>query len=406
MDIGYPNLSVKVHSIEIKKAIRKQNLPDPFFLNVYSTSPYSSCQHGCVYCDGRAEKYHLEGNFERDITSRINLPKILDTELGKLREIAPISIGSGITDVYQPVEKSIKLTQQCSETLLKYNFPVSILTKSALIMRDIENWKAVNDKSQFLLQMTITTLNDKEREIFEPNASPIDERLQTIKSFKERGIPVGVFMMPLLPGITDTEENIIPLLEKLKELNVDFIMPGFLTLRPGRQKDYYIQVIKKHYPHLLGYYNDLFRKPLVSGSPSYHYRNRYKSRYNHLFNDIPIEAPHYLYKGKMPVYQEIYLLLAHMKSIYRRRNINIEKLNLAFEKYTEWINEQKKYFNRRRSLHANYIDEQLKFMLTCEQFDEIIRNEKLIQFLKDVIIKDKEFDYKTLKLKIKITNKE
>lgn len=391
-------LKANIHKTTVKKAIRKQNFPDPFFLNIYSTSPYSSCQHACVYCDGRAEKYHIQGDFEHDITARINLPDILDKELRNLREISPLSIGSGITDTYQPIEEDLELTRECAKILSGYHFPVSILTKSSLIQRDIDLWHKVNKNSQFMLQMTITSLDDNIRKIFEPNASTIDQRLETIKIFKKAGCPIGIFMMPLLPGITDLPNNITPLLEKLKELKVDFIMPGFLTLRPGRQKDFYMNIIQKHYPNLIEHYNNLFHKPLVSGSPSYQYRNRYKSKFTHLFNDISIEAPHYIYKDKMPKYQEIHLLLSHMKSIYRRRKIDITPLSEAFNNYCIWTEDIKKQFNRKRSLHPDYIDEQLRFLISCNQFTEVIKNNKLAQFIEDVINKEKLFNYHSLKL--------
>lgn len=391
------SLKIRQNETTVKKAIRKQNFPDPFFLNTYSFATYSSCQHGCAYCDGRSERYHLEGDFEHDITVRSNLPQILNNEIPKLREISPVHISSGITDVYQPIEEKLNLTRKSVEILANYSFPVSVLTKSSLILRDLDLFKIINEKNLFLLQMSITTLDDNIREIFEPNASSIEERLDTVKQFKDAGCPVGIFMMPLLPGITDTEENLIPLLNKLSELKVDFVMPGFLTLRPGRQKEFYIQIIKKHYPDLLQYYQRLYHKPLVSGSPSFEYRNRYKSKFTPLFKNLSIEAPHYLYKDKMPKYQELYLLLSHMKSIYRRNNIDITPLSEAAERYVNWAEEQKKFFNKKRSLHSGYIDEQLQFMITCNQFDDIIKNEKLSDFIRKVIIEDKVFDYLNLK---------
>lgn len=391
-------MKINIHKATVKKAIRKQNFPDPFFLNIYSTSPYSSCQHGCIYCDGRSEKYHLEGIFEKDITARINLPELLNKEIKCLREVAPLSIGSGITDVYQPIEKELTLTRECAKVCLEYQIPVSILTKSSLIQRDLDLWSQVNKRNQFMLQISITTLDDNIRKTFEPQASSIDERLETISEFKKAGCPVGIFMMPLLPGITDLKENISPLLAKLKELKVDFVMPGFLTLRPGRQKDFYMNIIQNQYPNLLEHYQELYKKPLVSGSPAFDYRNRYKSQFTNLFDYLNIEAPHNLYRNKMPKYQEIYLLLAHMKSIYRRKGIDINPLERATNNYINWAESQKKQFNRKRSFHNEYIDEQLKFMLTCDQFSNIIKNDKMISFFKGIIFENKTFDYQKLTL--------
>lgn len=392
------DLEVSLNRKEVTKAIRSGTFTDSFFLNLYSLSPYSSCQHGCVYCDGRAEKYHLEGDFERDITLRTNIPKLLSKELPKLREISPISIGSGITDVYQPIEADVGIMRSCAEELLTHPFPISVLTKSSLIQRDLDLWQQLNEKSQFNLQVSLTTLNEDIREIFEPGASPISERLETIRLFKETGCPVGVFMMPLLPGITDTEENIIPLLAKLKKLQVDFVMPGFLTLRPGRQKEFYLRTIQKYFPQELSRYSELYRKPLVSGSPSYAYRNRYKSRFNHLFDGLHVEAPHYVYRDSMPIFQEIHLLLSHMKSLYRRKGIDVTNLSEAYKRYCTWVETEKKIFNRRRSLPSDTIDNKLHFLLTCGGFEEVIQNEKLLSFLSEVVCQRKLFDYQSLTL--------
>lgn len=390
--------AVNLHHKEVKKLIRSGSLADPFFLNVSSFSPYSSCQHGCVYCDGRAEKYHLEGSFERDITVRDNTIPLLSKELTKLRERSPISIGSGITDVYQPIEAEVGIMRSVAKELTKHHFPISVLTKSSLITRDIDLWEQVHRKNQFHLQISITTLDDSIRERFEPGASPMEERLETIKAFKAIGCPVGIFMMPLLPGITDEEENLIPLLTKLKELEVDFVMPGFLTLRPGRQKDFYIATIKRHYPKLLPLYEELFRKPLVSGSPSYEYRTQYKKRYQHLYTGINIEAPHRVFKGHTPVYQELHLLLSHMKSLYRRRGIDVAPLSDAYKRYVSWVEEEKRIFNRKRSLHCDAIDEKLTFMLQCGGFESILQNEKLLQFMQKVVLEKQLFDYQSLTL--------
>ena len=97
----------------VKKAIRREQLADPFTISMYRFSPYHACEHGCSYCDGRAEKYYVDGVFDRDIIIRENEPELLELELPKLRERAPIGIGSGVTDVYQPVEVNERLMRRC-----------------------------------------------------------------------------------------------------------------------------------------------------------------------------------------------------------------------------------------------------------------------------------------------------
>lgn len=285
-----------------------------------------------------------------------------------------------------------------AEELKKHPYPVSVLTKSSLVSRDIDLWKEVHRRSQFHLQISLTTLDDSIRERFEPGASPVEERLETIAAFKAAGCPVGIFMMPLLPGITDTEESITLLLAKLRELDVDFVMPGFLTLRPGRQKSFYMNTIKQYFPHLLPLYEKLYQKPLVSGSPSYHYRASYKSRFQHLYKGVHIEPPHAIFKGHTPIYQELHLLLSHMKSLYRRQGIDVTPLSTAYNNFIEWVHTEKKIFNRKRSLHSDAIDEKLRFMLQCGGFESILRNDKLLHFMQQVVLENRLFDYQHLTL--------
>ncbi len=132
----------------INKAIKKDLFPDPYFVAKYHFSPYMACEHACVYCDGRAEKYFVEGDYEKDIVVRKNLIEILAKELPKMREPGIISIGSGISDVYQPIEKEEKLVQKSAELLLQYDFGVTVLTKSSLVERDLDLWSELNRKKK------------------------------------------------------------------------------------------------------------------------------------------------------------------------------------------------------------------------------------------------------------------
>ncbi len=356
------------------------------------------CSHACTYCDGRAEKYFVEGNFSQDIRVRTNIPKLLEMELPKLREIAPIHLSSGISDIYQEQEKKYKLTRACSEILHEYDFHISLITKSSLVLRDIDNWTKVNKKGGFTLQMTLTTLDDNVRKIMEPCASSVNERLETIKAYKDAGCSVGIFMMPLLPGISDGKKSIEDLLEKLTELNVDYITPGALTLRPGRQKDFYLSKISECYPHLIDDYNNIYRENRASGSPSSLYLKKLGRIMDRTFNNLVTLPPHYYYRNSMPLYCELIILLEHMIQLYRYRDINVTSLETAYKKIKTFLSDEKRNFNRKRTLPGNYIDENLKFLLSTKAFNNIINNDKLTNFIEKVILDRKIFNYKTLKL--------
>jgi len=128
---------IEKHYLELKSIKKNSKLVDTLFPGKYRLSPYQACQHACKYCDGRAEKYYVEGDFEKDIIIKRNLPELLEMELRKIKERGTVAINSGTSDSYQPVENEEKIMRRVAEILLKYKLPASIMTKSSLIMRDI-----------------------------------------------------------------------------------------------------------------------------------------------------------------------------------------------------------------------------------------------------------------------------
>ncbi|MCG8570439.1 MAG: hypothetical protein MJB14_09890 [Spirochaetes bacterium] len=383
-----------------KSIIKKGILPDTYFLGKYRFSPYQACGHACKYCDGRAEKYYVEGNFEKDIRIRKNAPDLLVKELTSLREIAPIRISSGISDAYQPLEKTEKLTLRCAEVLSEYTLPVGILTKSSLILRDIDIWQKIHQKSNFTLMVSLTFLDEKKRKIFEPHASPVEERLLTLQEFKKRKMVCGALMMPLIPQITDTNKYMIKLIEIFCDLKVDFIMPGYLTLRPGKQKEDFIQIIKNYYPEKLDFINHLYSNNRFSGNPLYSYRQQINKQFKETFAHLPIptQYPHHLYKGQFPIYDEIFILLVHMMELYQSSGIPISPLKKSFAKYKNWLESEKKIFNRKRSMTQKDLENKLITIIQDNKLVEIIENQKLTSFIYQIIINHKVFDYQTRKL--------
>lgn len=384
--------------IQIKKGIRKNLFADVFTASMYACSPYHACEHGCIYCDGRAEKYYVEGEFDRDIVIRQNLAELLESELPKLREIAPITIGSGVTDVYQPVEREEKLMRNCLEVLGRYNFPVHLLTKSPIVQRDLDLYRVLDRNGGFILFVSLTFFQDRYRKIFEPNAGTVEERIETIRVFKEAGLKVGVLLMPLLPWISDTDENLLPLLAKLKKLNVDFVISSSLTLRPGKQKELYFEGIREHFPNLISSYKDLYKKDLISGNPSYQFRKEFYKRISPLVKGFNPLVPHSLFRKRMPVYNEVLILLSHMVELYSMKEVNVDRLKMSLELYRDWVETEKKYFNRRRSLPSDYIDEKLRALIEIGKLNSLLNNEKLCVFVTKIIIERSVFNYQTLEI--------
>ena len=210
---------------------------------------YRGCQHGCIYCDARSKCYQMNHRFE-DIEVKENAPELLENALKRKRRKCMIGTGA-MSDPYIPLEKELKLTRRCLEIINRYGFGVTVQTKSVSVMRDIELFTKINDKSKAVLQMTLTTADESLCRIIEPNVSVTKERFETLKAFHENGIPSVVWFSPFLPFINDTKENIDGLLKYCIDARVrGIICFGIgLTLRDG-DREYFYSRLDKHFPNM------------------------------------------------------------------------------------------------------------------------------------------------------------
>lgn len=190
------------------------------------------------------------------------IPNRLAAELSAVRELGIVSFGSGVTDPYQPLELGHDITGRCAELLAEAArpLPAQVMTKSSLALRDLPLWRRVNERASFILLVSLTSIDEALREVMEPGASSFASRPDTLRRFKEAGCATGVLAMPLLPGLSDGEESIRALYAACVDVGVDFVMPGELTLRPGRQKDFYLTALKAWRPGLLEPTRTLYRE--------------------------------------------------------------------------------------------------------------------------------------------------
>lgn len=185
-----------------------------------------------------------------DIEVKENAPELLENALKRKRRKCMIGTGA-MSDPYIPLEKGLKLTRRCLEIIDSYGFGVTVHTKSASVMRDIDLFTKINDKSKAVLQMTLTTADESLCRIIEPNVSVTKERFETLKAFHENGIPSVVWLSPFLPFINDTKENIDGLLKYCIDAKVrGIICFGIgLTLRDG-DREYFYSRLDKHFPNM------------------------------------------------------------------------------------------------------------------------------------------------------------
>ncbi|MBQ2654147.1 MAG: radical SAM protein [Methanobrevibacter sp.] len=209
---------------------------------------YRGCTHGCIYCDSRSEIYGMDHKFE-DIEVKENSLELLKKELRK-RPKAMIGTGA-MTDPYVPLEKHLQYVRKSLEMIYQYGFGFTCITKSDLVLRDLELLKKINEKSRVVIQMTLTTADDELCGILEPNVCPTSRRVEVLKILRDEGIPTVVWLCPILPYINDTEDNINSIIDCCIESDVKGILcHGMgLTLRNGN-REYFYTKLDEHFPGL------------------------------------------------------------------------------------------------------------------------------------------------------------
>ena len=210
---------------------------------------YRGCSHGCIYCDSRSECYNMKHDFE-DIEVKENAIELLEDALRRKRKRCVIGTGS-MTDPYIPLESKIGNVRKALELVDKYGFGFTVITKSNLILRDLDLLKSINNNSKCVVQMTLTTYDEELCRKLEPNVCTTMERFETLKVLRDAGIPTVVWLTPILPYINDTKENLLGILDyciKAKVHGIIFFGLG-LTLRDG-SRDYFYKQLDVLFPDL------------------------------------------------------------------------------------------------------------------------------------------------------------
>ena len=255
---------MKIKEIQAKSILRKYKKIDSWFISQYGMNLYRGCTHNCVYCDGRSEKYRVSGEFGEEVIIKINAIDVLKKELDNIKKKTPfknsyIMIGGGVGDSYQPMENKYELTKRTLELIYNKKLPISILTKSTLVKRDVDIIKKINKTTRAIISFSFSSVDDKISSIFEPGVPPPSERLKTIKYFKNEGVFCGMFLLPIIPFITDKPSIMEETIKQAKNAGVDFIIFGGMTLKDGRQKNYFLDALKKTYPELITDYQTIYR---------------------------------------------------------------------------------------------------------------------------------------------------
>jgi DNA repair photolyase len=230
-----------------KKIVNKVYSPTVPF--VYSMNPYQGCEHGCVYCYAReSHQYWGYGaglDFERKIIYKPEAPKLLEKQFNtKNWKVSPIML-SGNTDCYQPIERKLKITREILKVCLKYKHPVSIITKNALIQRDIDLLIPLAKLNLVHVSLSITSFDNKLRSLLEPRTASVQKKLETLELLSANNIPVNVMVAPIIPGLNSHEiPNIVKKVAASGALSV-----GYTTVRlNGEIAEIFEDWLRKTYP--------------------------------------------------------------------------------------------------------------------------------------------------------------
>ena len=215
----------------------------------YGMNIYRGCSHGCIYCDSRSKCYQFTHDFE-DIEVKQNAPELLEQALKSKRQKGMIGTGA-MSDPYMHCEEQLGLTRKCLEIIRRYGFGAAVQTKSDRILRDIDLLEEINRKAKCVVQITLTTYDDRLCGILEPNVCNTKRRIEVLEILKERNIPTVVWLTPILPFINDTQENVTAILEACARARVKGIIcfDMGLTLREG-DREYYYAALDRHFPGL------------------------------------------------------------------------------------------------------------------------------------------------------------
>ena len=247
-----------------KTILSRVKQPDTWFGLTYSMNLYRGCTHGCIYCDSRSLCYGIEDL--SDVNVKENAIEVLRGELSGRRRKGTVGTGS-MNDPYQPLEAELCMTRRALEELDRFGFPVHVMTKSDLVARDSALLQSIGRRNYAAVSVTITTADDELAAKLEPGAPRPSKRLQTVRLLASRGIYVGIAMMPLLPYICDSDENVAAIVRRAADCGASYVIPWFgMTLR-DRQRWYFYDRLDRSFPGMRRRYSRRFGRRYYCASP-------------------------------------------------------------------------------------------------------------------------------------------
>jgi DNA repair photolyase len=265
------------HHIDFKHLLKKPEKPSLFNCS-YIVSPYTGCEYNCVHCLDCINLEELKKS-PKGIQVKENAPSILKKELKKAKKGIVCLIG------YQPIEKEERIVRKILEILNARRFPVHIITKSDIVLEDLNLLSRISENSWCAVSFCINTLDERITRIFEPNAPSPKKRIEALAKIADTGIVTGIAPMPIIPYITDSEEQLKDIIGTAAKTKANYILPMLLTLDDNCRAEF-INLIKRHFPKLLIKYRRLYE---FGSTPDVRYSNRLKHRIDLLLKKYGIK---------------------------------------------------------------------------------------------------------------------
>jgi DNA repair photolyase len=290
-----------VREIQIKSLLNKHKKRDEWFLGNYTINPYTGCSIGCIYCYTRGSKYG--GDHGEKVAVKSNAVPILKKQLKnaiRRNERGFIILGSA-ADPYPSVEGEFKLSREILGLIKRYKYPVHILTKSTMVMRDLDILNDINDvailpnelegkiDSGVIISFSFSTMNRDVAQILEPYAPSPMERLETLKKCREEGFRTGMINMPVLPFISDSKEDIELMVKAAKNYHANYLLFAGLTLFGNAPEDcrtIYYNFLKEYHPELISKYEKIFKG---SFAPSKFYQADLANKYREISDRFEVK---------------------------------------------------------------------------------------------------------------------
>ena len=229
------------------KHLLHRNRSTQWFGTDHTMNLYRGCCHGCIYCDSRSTCYH-NPDFDR-VKAKADALKILRDDLARKTRPAFIAMGS-MSDPYNPFERELQLTRHALELIDAYQCGVAAATKSDLIVRDIELYQIIQSHSPVICKVTVTTMDERLAAKLEPGAPSPARRMEAVRRLSQAGVFTGVLLMPVLPFLEDSEENVLGVVDAAARAGARFVYGAFgVTMREG-QREYFLKKLERSFPGL------------------------------------------------------------------------------------------------------------------------------------------------------------